>query len=127
MWTRQHLRLYRGRRILSILPSVRGTQVLGLSKVSKGQGLLSLTETLSTTLADWYPHRLPIIINNSEVASHTWYRMQGCAVHRNIKNVGWEPRWWRLNSEKHQSRAPNQVVVSPLWRGPGNIQSYRQG
>ncbi len=48
--------------------------------------------------------------------------MQGCAVHRGIKNVGREPSWCRLNSEYHKvllySHLREQVndvrmVVSP--------------
>ncbi len=35
-------------------------------------------------------------------ASHTWHRMQGCAVHRGRWNVGRKPSWWWLNSECHK-------------------------
>ncbi len=33
--------------------------------------------------------------------AHTRYRMQGCVVHRGIKNAGREPSWCMLNSECH--------------------------
>ncbi len=41
--------------------------------------------------------------------AHTWYRMQGCAVHRGIKTVGREPSWCRLNSECHKAFAPSYI------------------
>ncbi len=65
--------------------------------------------------------------------THTWYRMQGCAVHRGIKTVGREPSWCRLNSEypcsllySHLREQVNNLymVVSPLWRGPDNIHDF---
>ncbi len=33
--------------------------------------------------------------------AHTWYKMQGCAVHR-----GWEIWWCRPNPEYHQPHVP---------------------
>ncbi len=44
-----------------------------------------------------------------------------------IKNVGREPSWYWLHPEYHKPQLREQVsnvrmvVVSPLWRGPGNI------
>ncbi len=79
---------------------------------------------------------------DAPIVGHTSYRMQECAIHRGIKTVGLEPSWCRLNSEYHKSLAPffipsywqqvNNVrmVVSPQWRGPGNIlegKYYRYG
>ncbi len=60
-------------------------------------------------------------------AVHIWYRMTRCE-----RTVGREPSWRRLNSEYHKVLAPLQVnnvrmVVSPLWRGPANIQGFVLG
>ncbi len=38
--------------------------------------------------------------------AHTWYRMQGCVIHRGIKTVGRRPSWCRLNTEFHKALAP---------------------
>ncbi len=43
--------------------------------------------------------------------AHTWYRMQGCVVHRGIKTVGREPSWCRLNSEYHNALAPFLIPI----------------
>ncbi len=75
--------------------------------------------------------------------AHTWYRKQGCVIHWGIKPVGREPSSCRLNSLGSCSLLYSQsreqvndvhIVVSPLWRGLGNIhgfildgKSYRQG
>ncbi len=103
-------------------------------------GALSTSSTPEEFLATYTTNNS----NSAPRVAHTWYRMQVCVVHRGIKSVGGEPSWCTLNpelspcsllySQLREQVSNVRMVVSPLWRGLGNIhgfiqdgKSYRQG
>ncbi len=52
-------------------------------------------------------HLLRLVTKNAAPrAAHTWYRIQGCVIHRGIKAVGREPSWCRVTSEYHKALDP---------------------
>ncbi len=54
--------------------------------------LHQLSSWLTSFVALWTTHPAPWL-------AHTWYRMQACAAHQDIKTVGREQSWCNLNSE----------------------------